>query len=165
MSSALWPGLLRHLCPLTTCKQRGKQCSSPALFPHLFSRFLFPALLLSWEKALTNHYIFLGQLEYFCSSLLSTPPCSGRLLWSLGLAASREFQRQPRGRRELSARSQEGENQFTTDLFLTASQLLDEVLALPTAGRADAAWTGQGMAAQSWQQRPSWDSVPVPDSV
>lgn len=48
------------------------------------------------------------------------------------------------------ARNQEGENQFTTDLFLTASQLLDEVLALPTAGRADAAWTGQGMAAQEY---------------
>lgn len=48
------------------------------------------------------------------------------------------------------ARNQEGENQFTTDLFLTASQLLEEVLALPTAGRADAAWTGQDMAAQSY---------------
>lgn len=48
------------------------------------------------------------------------------------------------------AKNQEGENQFTTDLFLTSSQLLDEVLALPTAGRADAAWTGQSVAAQSY---------------
>lgn len=69
------------------------------------------------------------------------------------------------------ARNQEGENQFTTDLFLTASQLWMKSWLSPTAGRADAAWTGQGMAAQpyiqcwSWQQRPGWDGVLVPDLI
>lgn len=64
------------------------------------------------------------------------------------------------------ARNQEGENQFTTDLFLAASQLLDEVLALPTAGRADAARTGQGRAARPLlvlAAEPGLGQCPAPD--
>lgn len=69
------------------------------------------------------------------------------------------------------ARNQGGENQFTTDLFLTASQLWMkswhspwlEGLMLPGQGRARrlsrASSTGPG------SRDPGWDSALVPDSI
>lgn len=66
------------------------------------------------------------------------------------------------------ARNQEGENQFTTASIFNSSQLLDEALALPTAARADAAWTGQGMAAHSYSVLAAETRLgqsPVADSI
>lgn len=64
-SIALWPGVLGCLCPLnksTMCKQRSKQpLLSQLRFPfYLADSFSSDAFF--WEKALTNHKIFWGQL-------------------------------------------------------------------------------------------------------
>lgn len=125
------------------------------------------------KHSLTTKYFGDSYATYNISAVLHSPSLPAMAGWHAACVSQHpdSFKASPERGMSSWARNQGGENQFTTDLFLTASQLwmkswhspwLEELM-LPGQGRAwqlsHTSSTGPG------SRDPGWDSIPVPDSI